>query len=490
MRRPVFFLAIALLTGLTIGLILAENPEKTACRAEPTSDCLIERALAVSGKANRRKLDTVLREMGRFETADTLMSESSSARGAPPPYRLNKRAEYRLRQGEPWRDVLADAGQMDLGELYWLGVSVARGHSWTPRNGRVPYTDAPAILDALIAQMQQRPDLTRHHRLNLAELLHRAGRNNEARSIVDADLNPRDTASQIELMGKLFGGENPRFEETLRGAFDEESAKGVPHYISLNGYVRDALEADRPDLAKEFALEMRRLALLPDVLFPASARLLATDALMRADLRAEAGEVLDTILVASDVLDAAENRGATLPVPERRLSFYGYRTDDLASLALTLDRVDAALRLAQDARDPMRVWNALLGNWPFVPSTDFAPVAVRLVVLKAAADTVSSRDLASLKARFASSLTYFADLSEHRDLAVAHLRDAIEFQKTDRSPYYRTARVIFDAAVRLDLRDMAADARQEMVRAALHSDSTWDLADAAQVFHRAEPAAR
>lgn len=265
---------------------------------------------------------------------------------------------YGLRQGEPWRDVLADAGQMDLGELYWLGVFVALGHSWPPRNGHVPYTDAPAILDALIAQMQQRPDLTRHHRLNLAELLHLAGRGNEARSIVDAALNPRNTASQIGLMGKLFGGENPRFEETLRKAFDEESAKGVPHYTSLNGYVRDALDAER------------------------------------------------------------------------------------------------------------------------------------LVVLEAAADTMSSRDLASLRARFAWSITYFGDLSEHRDLAVSHLRDAIEFQKTDRSPNYRTARVIFDAAVRLDLPDIVAHARQEMGRAALHSDSTLDLADAAQVFHRAESAAR
>lgn len=153
MRRPVFFLAIALLAGLTVGLLLAGSPETTACRAEPTSDCLIERALAVHDGSLHHKLNQVLQEMGRFETLDALMAAKGGAHAEPGSDEPHDIMQQRLTRGEAWRDVLTDIDRLDAGELWLLGSSVFR---MTPQNSKLRSANAPEALDAVIAEMQRR----------------------------------------------------------------------------------------------------------------------------------------------------------------------------------------------------------------------------------------------------------------------------------------------------------------------------------------------
>ena len=510
-------LAIVFVAFTLSPAIRAENADFSACKSEPSSQCLTD--LGVNLAINARPLPPYMREvgmlaqMGRIEDALALELRVVSEKDRPPENveaTVNRRlASHRItaaiRNGIDLDTAIVRTPDVDPGVLWVSALDLLGRNPYGARTGPriIPDDQVLGVVSGLaerIARMaQEEPALPQtSHLVYAAELQTALGNRTEVIQLLEAlprtnDLRINPSEDLIRLVGsrpalQLYreaGGSHPNIlltaasaetdlslaTEYLERAFtDFSSEEPWPDFDWMERTVERAANLGLQSLALEMARELGNQADTAPSAFPVFPHIKAARALMIAG--ADESEVQDRLERAQTIFPQNDKEIVGIGFVSGAIAWGSSGLDaqarrEIANLRARLGEVDATIQIMDGIDDPVFAWNDML--------TSEIPIETLDGLLDAASDALAREEHAYIRAQHAQEMLFSGGTEEQKFWAQEAATALLQTEELDGDRAVLIYSTLTRIGTRLGDQEIQSLALEKMADAALSSREFSEL---------------
>lgn len=525
-----------LLGGITLGFVFlaltflapnrAENAKFTACRNEPSAQCLTDLGVGLAKSARSlpayMRVVEMLAEMGRIEDARALELRAVSENDWPPENiqaAVNRRlASHRItaaiRNGIDLDTAIERTPDVGPGEL-WISALDLLGHNPYSVGSAPRITPDDQILDVVadmaerIARMaQEEPEQQQtSHLMYAAELHTKLDNRTEVIQLLGALPKTSDplihpSERLIRLVGsqealRLYrqaGGNSPHIllnaasaetdlglaTEYLERAFTEFSSEEPwPDFDWMERTVERASKLGLQPLALELARKLSNQADTAPSIFPVFPHIHAARALMIAG--ADEREVHDRLERAQSFFPKNDKEIVGIGVVSGAIIWGRSGLDaqarrEIANLRARLGESDATIQIMDGINDPVFAWSDML--------TADIPIATLDALLVAASKDLSKEEIAYIRAQHALEMLFFGGSEEQKVWAHKTATALLQIEQLNRDLTVTIYSKLATIGARLEDKDIQIAALEKMGKAALDTRNYGDLISAGYKWHQ------